>query len=126
MNDINPAPAGAESSVSADERLWGMIAHLSALAGFIIPFGNIAGPLIVWMIKKDAMPFVDDQGKESLNFQITVTIAAIVAAVLIVFLIGFLLLPAVGLAALVFTVIAGIKANEGVAYRYPFTLRLIK
>ena len=126
MNDINPAPVGAESSVSADERLWGMIAHLSALAGFIIPFGNIAGPLIVWMIKKDAMPFVDDQGKESLNFQITVTIAAIVAAVLIVFLIGFLLLPAVGLAALVFTVIAGIKANEGVAYRYPFTLRLIK
>ena len=126
MNDINPAPVGADSSVSADERLWGMIAHLSALAGFIIPFGNIAGPLIVWMIKKDAMPFVDDQGKESLNFQITVTIAAIVAAVLIVFLIGFLLLPAVGLAALVFTVIAGIKANEGVAYRYPFTLRLIK
>ena len=126
MNDINPAPAGADNSVSADERLWGMIAHLSALAGFIIPFGNIAGPLIVWMIKKDAMPFVDDQGKESLNFQITVTIAAIVAAVLIVFLIGFLLLPAVGLAALVFTVIAGIKANEGVAYRYPFTLRLIK
>ena len=126
MNDINPAPVGAESSISADERLWGMIAHLSALAGFIIPFGNIAGPLIVWMIKKDAMPFVDDQGKESLNFQITVTIAAIVAAVLIVFLIGFLLLPAVGLAALVFTVIAGIKANEGVAYRYPFTLRLIK
>ncbi len=126
MNDINPAPVGAESSVSADERLWGMIAHLSALAGFIIPFGNIAGPLIVWMIKKDAMPFVDDQGKESLNFQITVTIAAIIAAVLIVFLIGFLLLPAVGLAALVFTVIAGIKANEGVAYRYPFTLRLIK
>ena len=126
MNDINPAPVGADSSVSADERLWGMIAHLSALAGFIIPFGNIAGPLIVWMIKKDAMPFVDDQGKESLNFQITVTIAAIVAAVLIVFLIGFLLLPAVGLAALVFTIIAGIKANEGVAYRYPFTLRLIK
>ena len=126
MNDINPAPVGADSSVSADERQWGMIAHLSALAGFIIPFGNIAGPLIVWMIKKDAMPFVDDQGKESLNFQITVTIAAIVAAVLIVFLIGFLLLPAVGLAALVFTVIAGIKANEGVAYRYPFTLRLIK
>ena len=126
MNDINPAPVGAESSVSADERLWGMIAHLSALAGFIIPFGNIAGPLIFWMIKKDAMPFVDDQGKESLNFQITVTIAAIIAAVLIVFLIGFLLLPAVGLAALVFTVIAGIKANEGVAYRYPFTLRLIK
>ena len=111
MNDINPAPVGAESSVSADERLWGMIAHLSALAGFIIPFGNIAGPLIVWMIKKDAMPFVDDQGKESLNFQITVTIAAIVAAVLIVFLIGFLLLPAVGLAALVFTVIAVIDAN---------------
>ena len=118
-----PAPTGTPS---AEERQWAMFAHLAALAGFIIPFGNLIGPLIVWMMKKEAMPFVEDQGKESLNFQITVTIAAIIAAVLIVVLIGALLLPLVGIAALVFIVIAAIKANEGVAYRYPFALRLIK
>src|SRR5688572_10608492 len=55
-----------------DDRTWGMLAHLAALAGFIVPVvGNIVGPLIVWLTKKEQQPFVDDQGKESLNFQIT-------------------------------------------------------
>lgn len=113
-------------AVTADERQWAMFAHLSALAGFVIPFGNVIGPLVIWLIKKDTMPFVDDQGKESLNFQITVTIAAIICMALIVVLIGIPLLFVVGLIALVLTIIAGVKANEGVRYRYPFALRLIK
>lgn len=112
--------------VSAESRQWAMFAHLSALVGFVIPFGNVIGPLVVWLMKKDTMPFVDDQGKESLNFQITVTIAAVVCMALIVVLIGIPLLFVVGIVALVLTIIAGIKANEGVRYRYPFTLRLIK
>ena len=119
-----PPPGGG--GVSPESRQWGMFAHLAALAGFIIPFGNLIGPLIIWQVKKDEMPFVADQGKESLNFQITVTIAAIVCVVLMVVLIGALLLPLVGLAALVFIVIAAVKANQGEAYRYPVTLRLIK
>ena len=57
-----------------DERMWGMFCHLAALAGFIIPFGNIIGPLIVWQIKKEEFPFVEDQGKESLKFQISIFI----------------------------------------------------
>lgn len=114
------------SGISADERQWAMIAHLSALSGLIIPFGHILGPLIVWMMKKDAMPFVDDQGKEALNFQITLSIALFVCGLLIFVVIGILLMPLVGLAGLILAIIAGIKSNEGVAYRYPFTLRLIK
>lgn len=120
------APHVESDVVSADARQWAMFAHLSALVGFVIPFGNVIGPLVVWLMKKDTMPFVDDQGKESLNFQITVTIAAVVCMVLIVVLIGIPLLFAVGLVALVLTIIAGIKANEGVRYRYPFALRLLK
>lgn len=122
---VNPPPAPS-GSPSAEERQWGLFAHLSALIGLVIPFGSIVGPLIVWQMKKAEMPFVDDQGKEALNFQITVFLALVVCIVLSFVLIGLLLLPIVGLAALVFTIIAGIKANEGVAYRYPFTLRLIK
>ena len=118
-----PAPAGVPS---ADERQWGMFAHLSSLVGFIIPLGNFLGPLVVWLIKKDTMPFVDDQAKEALNFNITVLIAAIVSGMLTLILIGFLLLVVVGIAWLVLSIMAGLKANEGVAYRYPFTLRLIK
>lgn len=118
------APAAGE--ISQDQRQFAMFTHLSALCGIIIPFGNLIGPLIMWQIKKNEMPFVDDQGKEAVNFQITVTIAMLICFVLMFVVIGLLLLPLVGLAALIFTIIAGIKANEGTAYRYPATIRLIK
>lgn len=117
--------AATAGTPSAAERQWAMAAHLSALVGFLIPFGNLIGPLVVWQIKKSEMPFVDDQGKEALNFQITVTIAALICMLLMVIAIGFLLLPIVGVIALIMTVIAGIKANGGERYRYPFTWRLI-
>ncbi len=119
-------PSSGSQEADPDARLWGMLAHFAGLIGFIIPFGNLIGPLIVWQVKKDQMPFVDDQGKESLNFQITISIAVVVCLVLMLVLIGFVLLPLVGLVALVLMVIAGIKANGGERYRYPFALRLIK
>lgn len=119
-------PSGADPGPDAEQRQWAMFAHLAALAGFIVPFGNLIGPLVIWQIKKDEMPFVDDQGKESLNFQITVALAAVVCVILFVILIGMLLLPLVGLTALILTVIGALKANEGEAYRYPFVIRLIK
>lgn len=123
--DVLTGGTGPEAR-SAEERQWGMFAHLSALTGLIIPFGTLLGPLIVWQLKKNEMPFVDDQGKEALNFQITVAIALLACMALMVVLIGFLLLPVVGIGALVFTIIGGIKANEGRPYRYPFALRLVK
>ncbi len=117
-------PASGAPSVQA--RQWGMFAHLSSISGIIIPFGNIIGPLILWQVKKDEFAFVDDQGKEALNFNITVAIAFMVSLLLTLIVIGALLIPVVLGAWLVFTVIAAIKANEGVSYRYPVTLRLIK
>ena len=118
-------PAPWPSPLSQDERTWGMLCHLSALAGYIIPFGNIVGPLVVWLIKKDEMPFVEDQGKEALNFQISVTIYVIVSIVLVFVLIGIVLLIAVGIFSLVVLIIAAIKANQGEAYRYPLCIRFI-
>ena len=125
---VNPPPP-SEPLVgvpSAEERQWAMFAHLSALVGVIIPLGSLIGPLVIWLIKKDTLPFVNDQAKEALNFNITVAIAAIICWVLFFVLIGFVLLPALAIAWLVFVIIGTIKANEGTAYRYPFTLRLIK
>lgn len=113
------------NDISQDEKTWGMLAHLSSLSGFIIPFGSLLGPLIIWLVKRDTMPFVADQGKEALNFNITVTIAAIVSGILTLVLIGFLLLAVVVVGWLVLTIMATIEANKGVAYRYPFTLRLV-
>lgn len=114
------------NDISQDEKTWGMLAHLSTLVGLIVPFGTILGPLVVWLIKKDTMPFVADQGKEALNFNITVLIAMIIGGILTLVLIGVLVMIAVGLAWLVLTIIAALAANKGEAYRYPFTLRLVK
>ena len=109
------------------ERTFGMLCHLLALCGYVgIPFGNIVGPLVIWLIKKDEYPFVDDQGKESINFQITMTLAGVVCGVLFLVVIGLFLLLALLVVNLVFIIIATIKANNGEAYRYPFCLRLIK
>ncbi len=114
-------------------RTWNMLCHLSALAGFMIPFGNLLGPLIVWQIKKNEIPSVDVHGKASLNFQITVTIAIFIggfaAAILAVIGIGFLIFPLVmllWLAGLILAIIAGIKANNGEDYKYPYSFDLVK
>jgi len=138
MNDINPAPAGVDSGISAEERQWAMFAHLSALAGGIVTagwagsIGCFIGPLVIWLMKKDTMPFVADQAREALNFNITVAIIFFALFVLTLVTLGIgvvLTLPImilVGLAWLVFTIIAAIKANQGERYRYPLTLRLVK
>ena len=108
------------------EKTWAMLCHIGALAGFIIPFGNIIAPLIIWSVKKADSSVVDDQGKESLNFQITITIASIVAWLLTFIMIGIPILIALGVFDLVMIIIAGIKANEGKKYRYPVNIRFIK
>ena len=127
FENVTAAPPPPSGVPSAEEKQWALFAHLSSFAGlFTGGLGNILGPLVIWLIKKDTMPFVNDQGKEALNFNITIFIAAIVSALLMFVLIGFLLLPLVGLAWLILTIMATIKASNGEAYRYPFTLRLIK
>jgi hypothetical protein len=129
-----PTPP-AQSSLNPNEakaRTWNMLCHLSALA-ICIPFGNIIGPLLVWQIKKNEIPSVNVHGKAALNFQITVSIVVIIgwiAATILAFVgIGFLLYPVVMLIVLlglVFAIIAGIKANNGEEYKYPYSFELIK
>ena len=114
------------STYSQEEKTWGMLCHLSALAGYLIPaFGHVIGPLIVWLIKKDEYPFVNDQGKESLNFQLSVLLYGIVCFMLVFVLIGFVLLPALYIFDLVMIIIAAIEANKGIAFRYPLCIRFI-
>jgi uncharacterized Tic20 family protein len=103
-----------------------MTAHLGSLLGYIlVPFANVLVPLVIWLIKKETMPFVADQAKESLNFQLTVTIALVIGIVLVFVCVGWIIvIPAVA-AGMIFAVIGAIKANDGVRYRYPVTLRII-
>ena len=117
--DISEAPG-------KEERMWGMFCHLIAFSGYLIPFGSVFGPLIVWLIKKDEMPFVDDQGKESLNFQLTMLIAMVISIILMFVFIGFLLLGVLIIYQIVVIIMASIKANDGIKYRYPYAIRFIK
>ncbi|HEX9974544.1 MAG TPA: DUF4870 domain-containing protein, partial [bacterium] len=114
--------AESQNNVQArnrDENLWAMLCHISAFAGFLMPFGNIIAPLIIWLIKKDEYPLVSDQGKEAINFQITLTIYLFASAILIILVIGIPLLIGLVFFGFIVTVIAAIKASEGERYRYP-------
>jgi hypothetical protein len=131
MSDAPPPlgstpPTGSPPSGDSQARTWNMLCHLSALVGLVIPFGSILGPLLVWQIKKNELPSTNEHGKEALNFQISVLIYAIGCAVLALVFIGILLGIVLFLGWLILTIIAGIKANNGEAYRYPATIRLIK
>jgi uncharacterized Tic20 family protein len=126
----SPPPAGV---ASAEERQWGLFGHLAALTGlFTGGIGNIVGPLVIWLIKKDTMPFAADQAREALNFNITLLLVGVVLFLitLVTFGLGAVLtMPLgllIGIAWLVLTIVGAMKANDGVAYRYPFALRLVK
>ena len=114
----SPAP-------TAEEKTWGMFAHLSALIAALIGFPFL-GPLVVMLTKGKESVWVEQHAKEALNFQITVTIVGWISAVSFLCLVGFVLMPLVAIAAVVLTLLAGIKANEGKMYRYPATIRLVK
>jgi uncharacterized Tic20 family protein len=104
---------------SKEECTWALVCHLSGIVlGFL-------GPLIFWLIQKEKMPFVDDQGKEALNFQLAVLIASIISAATACIVIGFILMPVVIIGNIVFSIIAAVAANKGEAYRYPITIRFI-
>lgn len=110
-----------------NERTWGMLAHLSALVGLVLPMiGIVLGPLAVWLARRDDSAFVAAHAREALNFNITVVIAAVICMMLMLVFIGFLLGTALFVVWLVLTLIAAIKASEGATYRYPFAIRFIR
>lgn len=109
-----------------DERTWGMLCHLAALAGYIIPLGNIIGPLVIWLIKKDEYPFVNEQGKASLNFQISMLIYVIISTILCLILIGIPLLLAAAVVNIIMIILASVNANEGKSFKYPLSIPFIR
>ncbi|SVB65017.1 uncharacterized protein METZ01_LOCUS217871 [marine metagenome] len=119
-------PQQIESQPTKDERTWAMLCHFSAFTGLIFPFGNFLAPLIIWLIKKEELPFVEDQGKEVLNFQISMTIYLLISGILCIILIGIPIVIGLVIFCFIITIIAAISANDGKTYRYPMNLRLIK
>ncbi len=131
--EVEPqVPQSDEIAPVGDERTWALLGHLSAFSAFIVAgLGCVLGPLIIWLIKRDTLPFAGDQAREALNFNITVLLAALGLWIITIITlgIGLLLTIPLGLALfvywIVFTIIAAVNANNGIRYRYPMTLRLV-
>jgi uncharacterized Tic20 family protein len=111
---------------SSRERNLAMLCHLSSFLMIIVPFGNVLGPALVWALGREKYPLVDDQGKESMNFQLSIAIYSLVSVVLMAVLIGVFLLAVVVLFCLINVIRAAISANNGEKFRYPLCIRLIK
>lgn len=129
-------------------RTWSMLCHIAALAGFLFPIGTVIGPLLVWQIKKNELPEIDPHGKEAVNFQLTILIVNIIAGILIAGILGVgfgfgrlwrspfymfgsgfglgIILVIINLLSWILAIVAGIKANNGESYRYPFAIRFIR
>ncbi|MCA8956036.1 MAG: DUF4870 domain-containing protein [Planctomycetes bacterium] len=122
-----PPDVPARTPLPSETRLWAVFLHLAGLSHYLIPVpgAGVVLPLILWQVKKDDSAFLDQQGREALNFQISILIYVVVSAILVFALVGIVLLPAVLLFQLVACVMAAIRANEGRVFRYPLCLRLV-
>jgi len=109
-----------------DERTWALLSHVLPLPGIWLPFGHVLVPLLIWLLKREESAFIADQAREALNFQISFTLYAFVAGLLSWACVGFVLLAALGVIWFIVAVWAGVRANAGVVYRYPMTLRLVR
>ena len=114
-----------DTNVSQEDKMLAIIAHALVLVGPAVAFGQIIGPLVIWLIKKDESEFIADHAKEALNFAISLMIYTVVCIILTFVFIGFVLLIALGIFTLIVTIISIIKTSEGKYYRYPFCIRLV-
>jgi len=112
---------------SNEERNWAVFCHLGGFAFYLLGFalGHILVPLALWLMKREGSAFVDESGREALNFQISVTLYAIVVGALCFVLVGFVLIPVLMGFHIVLMIVASVRASQGEPYRYPFTIRLI-
>ncbi len=122
--DINESVVPATNTMTKDERDWSMWSHFSTLS-VLVGIPGFIGPAVIWFMKKDESPVIAEQAKESLNFQISMFIYMVISAILIFVVVGIILLPLVIIADIVLAIIAGVRAGEGVAYRYPMTIRFL-
>ena len=127
METTYPTPPPLPASTLVNARTWAALCHASALFGVFLHFpGHILGPLIVWLVKRSDSSEIDAHGKEALNFQISMLIYNLVAAVFCLILIGFVFLAILWVLNAVFVIIAAVQASDGKFYRYPMTIRFIQ
>lgn len=122
-NDNTSAPVDASLN-DKETRTWAMFLHFSLLAGFIIPLAGLIAPIIIWQLKKEELPGIDAHGKVVMNWLISAILYGIACVILMFIFIGIPLMWALCLIAVIFPIIGGIKANEGVVWKYPLSIKI--
>ncbi len=112
--------------LSRDDKNMAVAVHLASFSGYLIPLGSILGPLIVWLMKRDEIAFVDQCGRNCLNFKISILVYALICMILMFIGIGFFLFGILAIFDIVVTIIAAMKASEGICYRYPMAISFFK
>lgn len=125
MEPTNTSP-NAMSHEEKEFRQWAMFLHLSMLLGFVVPLAGLIAPIVIWQVKKNEMPAIDEHGKNATNWIISALIYSILSTILVFVLVGVFLLIALGILSIIFPIIAGVKANNGKTWQYPLTIALIK
>ncbi len=114
------------SDYNKEVRLWAMILHLSLFSGYIVPLAGFIAPIVIWQVKKSEMPEIDAHGKNVVNWILSALIYGAISSLLTLILIGIPMLVALGIAAVAFPIIGGIKANSGEVWKYPLTIQFLK
>jgi uncharacterized Tic20 family protein len=122
--DAIPSDAD-DARLQGTARQWAVLLHLSQFAGYIVPLAGFAAPVIIWQLKKDELPGIDEHGRIVVNWIISEIIYGLVAGLLVILLIGIPLLVVLGVLGVIFPIIGAIKAGEGVAWKYPMSLTLV-
>lgn len=117
-----------ENPISEDKntRDLAMAMHLLAFSGMVFPFGNLLGPLVLWLMKREESVFLDFHGREVLNFQISLVIWYAVSGILAFILVGFVLMAILALMSIIWTIMGALRASSGEYYHYPITIRFLK
>jgi uncharacterized Tic20 family protein len=131
-SESQPAAAASKlpdvSSEAQEQRTrqWGLLLHLSVLAGFVVPIAGLVVPIVIWQLKKDSLPGIDTHGKNAVNWIISAIIYAVVGVILVFVIIGIPLLIALGVVGVIFPIVAAIKANNGEVWKYPLAITFLK
>jgi uncharacterized Tic20 family protein len=121
----SPSPTPLSESEDRDYRMWAMILHFSQLANFVAPMAGIVAPIVIWQIKKGQYPGIDEHGKMVVNWMLSALVYGIISFLLFFFLIGIPMMFILGILAVVFPIIGGIKANQGEFWKYPLTISFL-
>ena len=117
--------AGSVSAKDKDARQWAMFLHLSLLAGCLVPLAGLVAPIVIWQVKKDEYPVLDDHGKNALNWILSYLLYGFICVLLVFLFVGVFLLIALWVVSIIFPIIAALKANDGVLWKYPMSIRFM-